>query len=159
MLGLLLLGLLIGVPGLASAQLQAAPGMNATLTGARGDAANRCDSATSSAGSATTLTLVNPGPGLSAYITAIAIWGLASGATSGATATEATMTGVNGTTPKLMPLQLVYPAAGAQGSVAGGYVPLSTPIKGLANTAVAIVGPTGITNLIQDVIACYYSAP
>lgn len=136
---------------------QAAAGTPVTQTGARGDAASRCDSATS--GTQVTLTFVNPGPGLSNYITMLAVWGFASGVPTAATPTAATMTGVNGTSPKLLPLASVYPAAGAQGSVSGGFVPLATPIKALAGTANAVVGPTAITNMTQEAYACYYAAP
>jgi hypothetical protein len=147
---------LLAAPALVAAQ-QAAPATPVTLTGSRGDAASRCDSATS--GTQATLTFQNPGPGLSNYIVSIAVWGLASGVPTAATPTQATMTGVSGTTPKLLPLASVYPAAGAQGSVSGGFVPLATPIKALAGTANAIVGPTAITNMTQEVNACYYAAP
>lgn len=136
---------------------QAAAGANVTITGARGDAAARCDAANGT--SQQTLTLQNPGPGQSAYVTALAIWGLATGVPTAATPTVTTVTGVAGTTPSLTPLASVYPAAGAQGSVSGGPVPLATPIKGLAGTAVAFVGPTAITNLNQAIEACYYFAP
>lgn len=144
------------VPAISDAQ-QAAAGAAVTQTGARGDAATRCDSATS--GTQATLTTVNPGPGLSNYIVSLAVWWLASGVPTAATPTQATMTGVNGTSPKVMPLASVYPAAGATGSVSGGYVNLATPIKCLAATACAIVGPTAITNVTNEINACYYSAP
>lgn len=158
MLGLALLALCL-TPlyfNLALAQ-QAAPSSPVTITGARGDAASRCDSATS--GTQATITLQNPGAGQSNYITMVGVWGGASAATSAASPTVATLTGVAGTTPSLIPLQVVYPAAGAQGSVAGGYQPLTTPIKCLAGTACALVGPTAVTNLTQWVEVCYYSAP
>lgn len=122
--------------------------------GPRNDAAIYCDGV-SGAGQQT-LTLKNPGGTKSNYITYLAVWGLATGVPTAATPTVATMTGVGGTTPSFAPLASVYPAAGAQGSVSGGPVPLITPIKCLAGTACAIVGPTAITNMNQAIQACYY---
>lgn len=158
LIALLAVGLLAGLALPASAQYaQQQAGAPVTQTGARGDAATRCDSATS--GTQAVLTLQNPGPGLSTYVTLLGTWGLASGATSGASPTVTTATGIAGTSPSFVPLQLVYPAAGAQGSVAGGYYPMTTPIKGLTATAVVFTGPTAITNLTQFVEACSYVAP
>lgn len=156
MLTAAVLSVAISLPSFAQ-QAPQGPGASITQTGARYDAATFCDSATS--GTQATVTLRNPGPGMSNYITLIGVWGGASGATSAATPTNATLTGVNGTSPSLIPLNVTYPAAGAQGSVTGGYQPMASPIKCAANTACALVGPSAITNLTQWVEVCYYQAP
>jgi hypothetical protein len=154
----LLLGLgLVTVGDVYAQSAQQSAGAAVTQTGARGDAATKCDGATSS--TQVTLTLSNPGAGLSNYITMIGVFGEASGVPTAATPTMTTMTGVAGATPQLHPLESVYPAAGAQGSIAGRYVNLVTPIKCAAATACAIVGPTAITNVTQAAVACYYAAP
>jgi hypothetical protein len=72
--------------------------------------------------------------------------------------TMATMTGVAGTSPSVLPLASVYPADGATGSVSGGWMPMIAPMKGLPGTILTIVGPRGITNMTQWIVACYYIA-
>ncbi len=138
------------------AQQQAA-GAAVTQTGARGDAATRCDAVNGSGQQ--TLTFQNPGAGLSVYIDTLAIYGMATGVPTAATPTVTTMTGIAGTSPSFQPLASVYPAAGAQGSVSGGPVPLVTPIKCSTSTACAFVGPSAITNMNQVIAACSHTAP
>jgi hypothetical protein len=155
----LLIGGLIGTPVFAQQVTvpQQSGGTSVTPTGATGVAATTCSSANGSGQQ--TLTIPNPGAGLSIYATYIAIWGLATGVPTAATPTVATITGIAGTSPALAPLASVYPAAGAAGSVSGGPIPLIAPLKGLTGTALAIVGPTAITNMNQAIEACYYIAP
>jgi hypothetical protein len=136
---------------------QAAAGAAVTQTGARGDAAVRCDAANGT--SQQTLTFQNPGAGLSVYVDSLAIYGMATGVPTAATPTVTTMTGIAGTSPSFQPLASVYPAAGAQGSVSGGPVPLVTPIKCSTSTACAFVGPSAITNMNQVIAACSHTAP
>lgn len=150
-------GLAFDAYDVSAQSAQQSAGAAVTQTGARGDAATKCDGATSA--TQVTLTLTNPGAGLSNYITMLGVWGEASGVPTAATPTMATMTGVAGTTPQLRPLESVFPAAGAQGSIMGSFVPLATPIKCAVATACAIVGPTAITNVTQAAVACYYAAP
>ena len=136
---------------------QQSGGTSTTPTGATGVASTSC-SAVNGVGQQT-LTLANPGSGLSYYITYLALWGLATGIPTAATPTVMTMTGIAGTTPSFAPLASVYPAAGAAGSVSGGPIPFLAPLKSLAGTAVTFVGPTAITNMNQAIEACFYTAP
>lgn len=153
----LLLVLVIPATLFAQGSQYPGPGTQVTITGARGDAATYCEGVTGSA--AQTLTLKNPGGGQSNYVTRLAYYGIATGVPTAATALIMTVTGVAGTTPAFAPLASVAPAAGAQGWVTGGEVPLATPIKGLTSTSIAFVGGTAITNENQTIQACYYSAP
>lgn len=159
-IGLLIVSMMVS-PVLVLAQQVTVPqqsgGTSTTSTGATGVAATACSTANGSGQQ--TLTLVNPGSGLSYYITYLALWGLATGIPTAATPTVMTMTGIAGTAPSFSPLASVYPAAGAAGSVSGGPIPLMAPLKSLAGTTVTFVGPTAITNLNQAVEACYYIAP
>lgn len=120
----------------------------------RADAATRCDSI---AGTGTvTLTLQNPGPGLSDYITFVILNGELTAAVTPAAPVAFTTTGINGTSPTLGDVQLL---AGANGTVVGpGFIPFPTPLKANTNTAptIAIVG---ITNQSTRMTACYYVAP
>jgi hypothetical protein len=117
----------------------------------RADAATRCDSA---AGTGTvTLTLQNPGPSLSDYVTFVILNGELTGAVTPAAPVAFTTTGFNGTSPTLGSIQLL---AGANGTVVGpGFIPFPTPLKGNTNTAPTIA-LVGITNQSTRMTACYY---
>jgi len=123
-------------------------------TAQRFDAATRCDSA---AGTGTvTLTLQNPGPGLSDYITFVILNGELTAAVTPAAPVAFTTTGINGTAPTLGDIQLL---AGATGTVVGpGFIGFPTPLKGNTNTAPTIA-LVGITNQSTRMTACYYVAP
>src|SRR2546425_12016210 len=82
---------LLVLPVIAQAQ-QAAPAAPVTSTGARGDAATQCTSATGTAQQ--TLTLPTPGAGLSPYINTLGVYGLGNGAVTTALPTQSTMTAV-----------------------------------------------------------------
>ena len=147
-------GSLIG-PAVAQ---QAAPGTPVTQTGSRGDAALRCDSAASGT-AVNTLTLQNPGAGLSNYVTYIGGWGAVSGSVVTATPTAVSTSGFTGTTPAFMPINTATTATLVTGGLGGGAMVFNPPIKTNANTGATITGGaviSGITSLIQ---ACYYSAP
>ena len=151
---------LLGAPAWAQQVTiaQQSGGTSTTPTAARGDVATRCDSA-SGAGQQT-LTLQNPGPGLSNYITVVGVFGLGSGPVTAATPTLPTTTGINGTAASLgVPISLATTAAFIQGSVGGGFTPLATPVKSNANTAGTFVGPAAITGMSQGWSVCYYAAP
>lgn len=138
----------------AFAQNQSTPGSPVMQVGQRGDAAQFCSSS-----AAATLTLPNPGAGMSNYVDVLGLFAMASGIPTAATPTGLTATGIAGTTPAFLTVPSVFPAAGAQGSVHIAYVPLSTPIKGLTATSVALVIPTAITNFPITVVACWHNAP
>lgn len=123
-------------------------------TATRLDAATRCDSV---AGTGTqTLTLQNPGPGLSDYITFVILNGELTGAVTPAAPVAFTTTNINGTAPTLGSIQLL---AGANGTVVGpGFIAFPTPLKGNTNTAPTIA-LIGITNQSTRMTACYYQAP
>lgn len=117
------------------------------------DAATRCDS---QAGTGTqTLTLQNPGPNLSVYITFVILNGELTAAVTPASPVAFTTTNINGTAPTLGSAELL---AGAQGKVVGpGFIAFPTPLKGNTNTAVTIVH-AGITGESTRMTACYYIA-
>lgn len=143
----------------AMAQMaQQGSGTAVTQTGTRGDVASRCDSTSGSAQQ--TLTLQNPGPGLSNYITVIGAFGLATGGVTNAASTAITTTGINGTTANLgFPIASATTAALTTGATSGGYVNIATAIKSNANVAGTFVGPAAITNMNQLLEVCYYPAP
>jgi hypothetical protein len=118
------------------------------------DAATRCDSV---AGTGTqTLTLQNPGSGLSDYVTFVILNGELTAGVTPAAPVAFTTTGFNGTAPTLGDIQLL---AGAAGVVVGpGFIPFPTPLKGNTNTAPTI-SLVGITNQSTRMTACYYIAP
>ena len=141
---------------------QQGPGSPVTQTGTRGDAAVRCDTVASAGAAAATVTLQNPGAGLSNYVTAVGTFGLVSAAaTTAAVATMPTTTGFNGTSASLgFPIASgSTTAAISLGAVTGGWMVLATPVKANANTASTVVGGSAITGAQQGVTVCYYPAP
>src|SRR5438105_9489350 len=110
---LAVIGALALVGGIFGASLleaqQQGPGAAVTQTGTRGDAATRCDSATSGT-AVNTLTLQNPGAGLSNYITYLGNWGAVSGSVVVATPTALSTTGFNGTSASFMPVDIAATA-------------------------------------------------
>ena len=153
---LLVLALLAFVP-VALAQQQS-PGAAVTQTGSRGDAATRCDSATSGT-AVNTLTLQNPGAGLSQYVTYIGAWGGVSGSVVTTTPTAVSTSGFTGTTPNFMPINTATTATLVTGGVGGGAMVFNPPIKANANTAATLTGGAVISGITSIVQACYYPAP
>ena len=154
----LLLAFVALLPGVTIAQQQSA-GAAVTQTGARGDAALRCDSSTT--GTAANIhTLQNPGAGLSNYVTYIGNWGAVSGSVVTATPAQLTATGFTGTTTAgWMPMNTATTGTLVTGGLGGGAMVFNPPIKGNANTAQTLApGPviSGITSILQ---VCYYPAP
>jgi hypothetical protein len=136
------------------AQAQQGAGTAITPTAATGVAATRCDSVTGTG--AQTLTLQNPGPGLSAYITTLILYGELSAAVTPAAPIAFTSTNINGTSPTFGSVQLL--ASGNGGVVGPGVIPLIAPIKGLTNQAVTFAAAS-VTNITWRMTACYYFAP
>lgn len=141
-----------------SAPTWAQVGLNATpiqQAGPRLDASQRCDSATG-VGATGTLTLQNPGSGLSDYITSLVVTVEATGTISAANPIAITSSNINGTSPTFGSISLV---GGTVGYITGPppmYFP--TPIKALSNTAPTFVVAT-VTNGTSRLTACYYQAP
>lgn len=138
---------------------QQSSGTAITQTGARGDVASRCDSISGT--TQQTLTLQNPGPGLSNYMVTIGSFLLGSGGViTNAASAAVTTTGLNGTNANLgFPPSSATTAVLLVGAVTGGYVPLPSPIKANANTANAFIGPAAIANMTELLEVCYYAAP
>lgn len=153
-LAALLAVMLAGTPALVFAQQQG-PGAPVTQTGTRGDAATRCDTVGSAGGAIATVTLQNPGAGLSNYVTAVGTFAFVSAATAtAALATVPTTTGFNGTSASVG-----WPLASGGGTVAtlslgavtGGWFSPTTPIKCNANTGCSVNGGAAITGATQAV--------
>lgn len=150
--------LLVGVQ-VAQTQTNSNPSGAAVTnqSGSRGDAAMRCDSAASGT-AVNTLTLQNPGAGLSQYITYIGAWGAISGSVVTATPTALSTSGITGTTPAFQPINTATTATLVTGGLGGGAMVFNPPIKSNTNTAVTLTGGaviSGVTSLVQ---ACYYSS-
>lgn len=125
-----------------------------TQTATMLNASQRCDSVAGSG--AQTLTLQNPGPGLSDYITHVIAYGEATGTVTAAVPIAITTTGINGTSPTLGSINLT---AWTIGAVTGpGVIPLGFPIKANSNTAPTIA-IASVTNLSWRITACYFPAP
>lgn len=125
-------------------------------TATRLDAGLRCDSATG-VGATGTLTLLNPGPGLSDYITYLHVTVEATGTIAAAAPIAITSTGINGTAPTFGSISLV---GGTVGYLTGPG-PMMFPsggIKANSNTAATFVVAT-VTNGTSRLTACYYQAP
>ena len=161
-LAALLAVILAGAPALVYAQQQG-PGAAVTQTGTRGDASLRCDTILAAGGALATLTMQNPGPGLSNYVTAVGNFAFASAATmTAAVAVLPTTTGFNGTSASVG-----WPLASGGGPVAplslgavpGGWFVPATPIKTNANAAASVNGGVAITGASNAVTVCYYPAP
>lgn len=156
-LGVLALALVsvFGVATPSFAQTGTPTGSQAiTQTATMLNAATRCDSVAGSG--AQTLTLQNPGPGASDYITFVIAYGEATGTVSAAAPIAITTTGINGTAPTLGSVNLT---AWTIGAVTGpGPIPIQQPIKANANTAPTIA-IASVTNLSWRITACYYQAP
>lgn len=146
-----ILSLLLLLSLSSAAQAQSPSAVQQTAT--RLDAATRCDS---QAGTGTqTLTLVNPGAGLSDYITMVILNGELTAAVTPASPVAFTTTGINGTAPTLGSAELL---AGAQGKVVGpGFIQFNPPLKANTNVAPTFVH-VGITNESTRMTACYYIA-
>ena len=126
-------------------------------SGSRGDAAMACSSTVAATGT-NTQTLVNPGAGLSDYVTYIGNWGAVSGSVVTATPTVLSSTGFNGTTPGWMPVNTATTATLVTGGLGGSAMVFNPPIKANGNTAPTLVvaAIAGITSIIQS---CLYSSP
>lgn len=119
------------------------------------DASQRCDSATG-VGATGTLTLQNPGPGLSDYITSLVVTVEATGTISAANPIAITSTGIAGTSPTFGSISLVGGTIGYSTGPPPMYFP--TPIKANSNTAPAFV-VAAVTNGTSRLTACYFVAP
>lgn len=125
-----------------------------SIVGQRGDAATRCDSAAGSG--AQTLTLQNPGPGLSAYVTSVIAYGEATGTVSAVAPVAITTTGFSGTAPTLGSVNLTAWTVGA--TTGPGLINFGFPLKANTNTA-ATIAAASVANLSWRLTACYYVAP
>lgn len=158
LIGTLIITLALMGTGLPSVAQQQGAGSPVTATGTRGDAALRCDSATSGT-AVNTLTLQNPGTGLSNYITYIGDWGAVSGSVVVATPTAMSTTGFTGTSASFMPVAYSATATFVTGALGGAGLVFNPPLKGNANTGQTLTRGaivSGITSIVQ---ACYYPAP
>jgi len=124
-------------------------------SGTRLDVPLRCDSATG-VGATGTLTLNNPGPGLSDYITSLIVSVEATGTIAGASQIAITSTNIAGTSPTFGSISLV---GGTVGYLTGP-PPMNfpTPIKANSNTAPTFV-VAAVTNGTSRLTACYFQAP
>lgn len=134
---------------------QATPQTLVQQVNSRLDSNSRCDSATG-VGATGTLTLLNPGPGLSDYITSLVVTVEATGTIAAASPIAITSTGINGTAPTFGSISLLGGTVGYQ----TGPPPMNfpTPIKANSNTAPAFV-VAAVTNGTSRLTACYYTAP
>lgn len=155
---ILSIGLIAGLAVMPVLAQQQGAGSPTTQTGTRGDAALRCDSATSGT-AVNTLTLQNPGAGLSNYITYIGAWGGVSGSVVTTTPTAVSTTGFTGTTPNFMPINTATTATLVTGGVGGSAMVFNPPIKGNANTGQTLTGGAVISGITSIVQSCYYPAP
>lgn len=155
---ILSIGLIAGLAVMPVLAQQQGAGSPTTQTGTRGDAALRCDSATSGT-AVNTLTLQNPGAGLSNYITYIGVWGGVSGSVVTTTPTALSTSGFTGTAPNFMPVATATTATLLTGAVSGGAMVFNPPIKGNANTAQTLTAGAVISGITSVVQSCYYPAP
>jgi hypothetical protein len=118
------------------------------------DASARCDSATG-VGATGTLTLQNPGPGLSDYITSLVVTMEATGTIAAANPIPITSTNIAGTSPTFGSISLVGGTVGYDTGPLPMYFP--TPIKANSNTAPTFVVGT-VANGTSRLTACYYFA-
>src|SRR5271157_982134 len=124
-------------------------------SGSRLDAATAVAYATAAQGSAATATITVPA-GQFAYITGVSIGVCAN--TTGGTA----LTNTNFTSTNIVGLpSWAFSHAGTASTCAARVAEsFPTPLKSAnAGTAVTVVGPTGVAQLIQDIRVYYYLAP
>jgi hypothetical protein len=141
---------------LASHSLCAQTPTTIQQSASRLDANIRCDSATG-VGATGTLTLLNPGPGLSDYITYLHVTVEATGTISAASPIAITSTNISGTAPTFGSINLIASTIGA----VLGPGPMNFPGGGLkanSNTAPTFAVAT-VTNGTSRLTACYFIAP
>lgn len=140
---------------------QTGPGATVTPSGQRGDAGSICGSNTSA--TVVSMTVGNPGTGLSNYVTALQTYSFGSASTATTAPSAHTLSGVGSTATAGANL-LVGIAAGAGGASTTGWVQgtspsFATPIKGATATSMVFTGGTAIANANQAIFMCWYIAP